>query len=247
MAVGTVAHHPFRVVSDFEPAGDQPTGGRQADRGSAARRPIPDAARHHRLRQERDRRVDHRAGAAADADPRPEQVARRAAGAGDARVLPAQPGRVLRQLLRLLPTRGVHPVVGHVHREGLVDQRRDRSPPPLGHCGAADASRRHRRRVGQLHLRHGQPGGVPGPAARAAHRRRLRPAQHPPPPRRPPVRPQRPHARAWQVPCPWRHDRDPPVVRGDGRAGRDVRRHGRPDHHDRHAHRRAALRDVARS
>src|SRR5918998_2681966 len=25
MALGTVAHHPFRVVSEFEPAGDQPT------------------------------------------------------------------------------------------------------------------------------------------------------------------------------------------------------------------------------
>ena len=36
-------------------------------------------------------------------------------------------------LLRLLPARGVPPVERHLHREGLVDQRRDRPAAPLGH------------------------------------------------------------------------------------------------------------------
>ena len=34
---------------------------------------------------------------------------------------PRQRGRVFRQLLRLLPARGLHPAVGHLHREGFVD------------------------------------------------------------------------------------------------------------------------------
>ena len=47
-------------------------------------------------------------------------------------LLPRQRGRVLRQLLRLLPARGVHPVERHLHREGRLDQRRDRPPAPRG-------------------------------------------------------------------------------------------------------------------
>ncbi|MEZ5297924.1 MAG: hypothetical protein R2697_17105 [Ilumatobacteraceae bacterium] len=72
------------------------------------------------------------AGPEADAHPGPEQESRRPARPGDARLLPEQPGRVLRVVLRLLPTRGVHPVERHLHREGLLDQRRDRPAPPLG-------------------------------------------------------------------------------------------------------------------
>ena len=48
-------------------------------------------------------------------------------------VLPAQSRRVLRVVLRLLPARGVHPVVRHVHRERQLDQRRDRPAAALGH------------------------------------------------------------------------------------------------------------------
>jgi excinuclease UvrABC helicase subunit UvrB len=36
--------------------------------------------------------------------------------------------RVFRQLLRLLPTPGLHPADRHLHREGQLDQRRDRTP-----------------------------------------------------------------------------------------------------------------------
>ena len=62
-------------------------------------------------------------------------------------------GRVLRLLLRLLPARGLHRGHGHLHREGLVDQRRDRPPAPLGHGRPAGAARRGDRGVGELHLR----------------------------------------------------------------------------------------------
>ena len=93
-------------------------------------RPVPDAARHHRVRQERHGRVDDRAGAEAHAGAGPEQVVGRPAGQRVPRVLPEEPGRVLRQLLRLLPARGVHPVERHVHRERQLGQRRDRPAAP---------------------------------------------------------------------------------------------------------------------
>jgi excinuclease UvrABC helicase subunit UvrB len=35
-------------------------------------------------------------------------------------------------LLRLLPARGVHPAARHLHREGLLAQRRSRTPAPRG-------------------------------------------------------------------------------------------------------------------
>ena len=230
------------VVSDFAPAGDQPAAIEALADGIDARRALPDAARHHRLGQVGHHRLDDRADAAADADPRPQQEPRRPARPGDARVLPEQPGRVLRQLLRLLPARGVHPVERHLHREGLVDQRRDRPAAPLGHGGAAHSTRRDRRRLGVVHLRHGQPRGVPGATARPQRRRRLRHAQHPAPARRHAVRPQRHDARPRQVPRARRHDRGPPGLRGVGAAHRDVRRHDRPAHDDRPAHRRDSCR-----
>ena len=227
---------PFRVVSDFEPAGDQPTAIASLSEGIRAGERFQTLARHHRVRQVGDDRVDDRAGAAADVDPRSQQEPRRPARAGDARVLPEQPGRVLRQLLRLLPARGVHPVERHLHREGLVDQRRDRSPAALGDGCAAHTPRRDRRRVGQLHLRHGQPRRVQGPAARHQRRRRLRHARHPAAARRHAVRPQRRRARARQVPRARRHDRGPPGLRRVGAADRAVRRHRRSAHPDRPAH-----------
>ena len=46
------------------------------------------------------------------------------------RVLPAQRGRVFRQLLRLLPARGLRALERHLHREGLV-----RSTSTSSRCG----------------------------------------------------------------------------------------------------------------
>ena len=72
-------------------------------------------------------------GQPADARARTQQEPRRAAHQRVPRALPEEPGRVLRLLLRLLPARGVPPDHRHLHREGLVDQRRDRPAPALGH------------------------------------------------------------------------------------------------------------------
>ena len=99
---------PFRLVSDFSPAGDQPKAIAELTDGHRGGRPVPDAARHHRLGQERHHRLDHREGAAAHAGARAQQVAGRPAGQRVPGVLPREPGRVLRLLLRLLPARGVH-------------------------------------------------------------------------------------------------------------------------------------------
>ena len=111
---------------------------------------------------------------------------------------PAQPGRVLRQLLRLLPARGVHALERHLHREGLLGQRRDRPAAPRLHLGAADPARHHHRGLGVLHLRPRVARGVRDAAARRAHRRGARPARDPAPARRHAVRPQRHEPRAGQ-------------------------------------------------
>ena len=228
------------MVSDFEPAGDQPDGHRGADRGHRARRPLPDAARHHRLGQERHHRLDHRAGAAAHAGAGPQQVAGRPAGQRVPGVLPRQPGRVLRLLLRLLPARGVHRLERHLHREGLVGQRRDRPAAPRGHLGAAHPARRHRGGLGVVHLRPRLARGVPRPAARTCavgeeHDQRVDPAAA----RRHAVRAQRHEPRAGQVPGAGRHHRGAPRLRRDGRAHRAVRRRDRAHQRGRPAHRRA--------
>ena len=69
----------------------------------------------------------------------------------------------------------------------------------------------------------------------------------PAPARRPAVRPQRPGARPGPVPGPRRHHRGPPLLRGDGAADRDVRRHRRPPDRHRPDHRRDAARRCERT
>ena len=168
----------LELVTDLTPAGDQPEAIAALGRGDRAGRPLPDPARDHRVGEElHDRRGD-REGAAADARARAQQDARRAARQRVPGAVPEEPGRVLRLLLRLLPARGVPPDDRHLHREGLVDQRRDRPPPPLGHQRADVAARRDHRGVGVGDLRprwsRGVRAAVPHPrrrgGARAARR-----------------------------------------------------------------------------
>ena len=83
----------------------------------------------------------------------PEQEPRRAAHERVPGAVPEEPGRVLRLLLRLLPARGLPPDHRHLHREGLVDQRRDRPASALGHERAHVAARRDHRGVGVGDLR----------------------------------------------------------------------------------------------
>ena len=60
----------------------------------------------------------------------------------------------------------------HLHREGLVGERRDRPAAPLGHLGAAHPARRHRGGVGVVHLRPRLARGVPRQHAPRAGRAR---------------------------------------------------------------------------
>ena len=219
-------------------AGDRPAG-----RGRRPRRPVPDPARHHRVGQVGHDRLGGRADAEADAGPRPQQGARRPAGQRVPPVLPRQPGGVLRQLLRLLPARGLHGLDRHVHREGVDDQRRDRPAPPLGDGGAAHPARRDHRRLGVGDLRPGLARAVRGPAPQAGpggaappRLRRATPGRHP-------VRAQRGEPHPWPVPGEGGHPGGLPFIRGDGVPGRVLRRRGRAhpadEPGDRRGHRRA--------
>ena len=69
---------------------------------------------------------------------------------------------LLRQLLRLLPARGLHPAARHLHRERRLDQRGDR-PPAAGHDQlAGQPPRRDHRRQRVVHLRLGLAGRLQG-------------------------------------------------------------------------------------
>ena len=92
-----------------------------------------------------------------------------------ARAVPAQRRRVLRLVLRLLPARGLRPADGHLHREGLLDQRRGRAAAALRDQLAAHAARRDRGLDRVLHLRSRHPAGVRRPDGPPQGRRRVRP------------------------------------------------------------------------
>ena len=97
------------------------------------RRPgLPDAARRHRLGQDLHHGQRDRAAGPAGDRVRAEQDAGRAALQRVPRVLPEERGRVLRQLLRLLPARGLRAAARPVHREGPLDQRAHRADAPVG-------------------------------------------------------------------------------------------------------------------
>jgi hypothetical protein len=57
----------------------------------------------------------------------------RRSSTASSRVLPAQRGRVLHLVLRLLPARSVRPLERHVHREGRLDQRGHRPAAAARH------------------------------------------------------------------------------------------------------------------
>ena len=193
------------------------------------RRPLPDPARGDRHRQDPHRRARRRAGAKADAGDRPQQDPGRPALQRVPRVLPAQRGRVLRQLLRLLPARGLPADVRHLHREGQLDQRRHRPAAARRHGCAVLAARRADRCLGVVHLRHGlagelrADGAVPGGRRRAAARGDAREAGLDP------VLPQRRGAGPRQVPRPRRRDRGAAGQHGVGLPDLAVRRRGRVD------------------
>ena len=129
---------------------------------------------------------------------------------------PAQRGRVLRLLLRLLPARGVRPAGRPLHREGLLAERRHRAAPALGDVVALHAQGRDRRRVGLVHLRARLAGGVARPAALPRGRERARSRRGAAQAHRVAVRPQRHGARPRALPRQGRHPRGPARERRDG-------------------------------
>ncbi len=216
------------------PAGrDRPD--RRADPGRGeGHRP----ARRDRHRQDGDGRVGRRAAAAPGAGHAAQQDPRRPVRQRAARDDAEQRGRVLRLLLRLLPARGVHPADRHLHREGLLDQRRGRAAAALRHQQPADPAGHDRRRLRLLHLRPRHPAGVRRPHAQGQARRHhgARPAaaqagRHA-------VHPQRHRLHPRHLPGPRRHHRDHPAVRGARGADRDVRRRDRAAVHAAPADRR---------
>ena len=224
----------LRLRAQRRPAdGDRRPG--EADQGGGAGRR---AARRHRHRQVGDDRLADRAGAAADAGDGAQQDAGRPAGQRVPRAAAQQRRRVLRQLLRLLPARGVHPADRHLHREGLLDQRRGRAAAAQRHQLAADPARRHRRRLGVLHLRPRHPAGVRRPDGPAPGRPRDRARRAAAPVRPDAVHPQRPRLHPRHVPGPRRHGRDHPGLRGARDPDRVLRRRDRADLHAAPADRR---------
>ena len=216
--------HQVRLRSEGRPAaGDRRPGGRRQ-----APRPHPGAARRDRLRQDLHDGEGDRGDAAAGAGAGAQQDLGGAALRRVQGVLSRQRGRVFRQLLRLLPARGLRSAHRHLYREGILDQRADRPHAPLGDALAAGARRRHHRGLGVVHLRHRlgrdlfgddlhdqagrapRPAGAdrrPGGAAVQALGRRLLPRR---------------------VPGARRRDRDfPRPLRGPRLAGVAVRRRGR--------------------
>src|SRR3546814_11225935 len=69
-------------------------------------------------------------------------------------LLSQQRGRIFRQLLRLLPARGLCAAIGYVHREGKLGERGDRPDAAFGDAIVARTRRRHHRRLGFVPLRH---------------------------------------------------------------------------------------------
>ena len=144
----------FVLASDYSPAGDQP----------AAIKELTEAA----LAGEQDQVLLGVTGsgktftmakviedaAAPGAGARAQQDPRRAALRRVQELLPRQCGRIFRQLLRLLPARGLRPALRHLHREGKLGERGDRPHAPLGDAVAARARRRDHRRLGVVPLRH---------------------------------------------------------------------------------------------
>ena len=74
-------------------------------------------------------------------------------------------GRIFRQLFRLLSTGSLHSSVGHLHREGFLDQRRDRTFATGGDQRAAFTPGHDRGCQRLVHLWHHLAGRLPANVA----------------------------------------------------------------------------------
>ena len=218
----------LKVVSEYEPSGDQPTAIAELVRGVEARRARPGAARRHRLRQDLHHGEGDRGGAEADADPGAEQDAGGAALRRDEELLPGQRGGIFRFVLRLLPARGVRPAHRHLYREGRADQRADRPHAPCGDAVAAGTQRRGDRGVGVVHLRYRLGRDLRQDGGEAGGRRPHRPRRAGEGAGRSAIPPQRRGVPARHVPAARRDRRHlPQPLRGPRLARLAVRRRDR--------------------
>src|SRR5690606_19742698 len=200
-------------------------GHRAAGRGLRERPRPPDAAGRHGVGQDLHDRQRDRAGAEAHAGHGAQQDAGGAAVRGVQVVLPAQRGRVLRQLLRLLPAGSLRRGVGHLHREGQFGERAHRADAAVGDQGAAGAAGRDHRLHGLGHLRPGRSERVLPDGAAHGPGRADRPARADPPPDGDAVHPQRDRAAPGYLPGARRRGRHPSGgERRRGGADRAVRR-----------------------
>ena len=157
----------WRVETYAVQAGIEVSAARRSNHGDCAAhaRPVrgrkaPGAAGRHRLRQDLHHGQGHRGGQPSGAGPGAQQDAGRAALSRVQELLPAQRGRILRLLLRLLPAGGLHSGRRRLHREGSDRQRRARQAAAVGHQVAVRAPRLHHCRLGELHLRPGFAGSL---------------------------------------------------------------------------------------
>ena len=144
---------PFRLGIDYKPRGDQATAIEALLRG------LHDGEQHQVLlgvtgsgktftmAKVIETSESSRAGAGAQQD------ARRAVVSGVQDLLSVERGRVLRQLLRLLPARSLHSRRRRLHRKRSHHQRRAGQAAPVGHALAVRAARLRHHRQRQLHLR----------------------------------------------------------------------------------------------
>ena len=177
---------PFRIASEFRPAGDQPQAidelceGLRRDERDQVLLGVTGSGKTFTMAH-----VIARTGAAGD-HPGAEQDARGAALRRDAELFPGKRGRIFRLLLRLLSARSLCSAHRHLCREGIVAERRDRPDASLGDPRDPRAPRCRRRRQCLVHLWHrlgrdlfaddararkgrpGQPQPAPGAARRAA-------------------------------------------------------------------------------
>ena len=162
---------PFDLVSPFQPAGDQPQAikaliaGLREGRKQQVLMGVTGSGKTFTMANVIQQLAPADAGAVAQQDPG-RAALRRVQG-----VLSAQRGALFRQLLRLLPARGLHPAAGYLHREGRRDQPGDRPAAAGGHQCPGQPPRRDHRGQRVVHLRLGfarRLQGDDGPPGRGA-------------------------------------------------------------------------------
>ena len=151
----------YQLTSEFQPTGDQPKAIAQLVQGVNNGEPAQVLLGRHRHGQNLHHGQRHCRNRQAGPGALPQQNPGRPALRRVQAVLPQQRRRVLHQLLRLLPARGLHCLLRRVHREGSGHQPGNREAAPAHHLHAAERpARRDCYCLGVVHLRHRQPRGV---------------------------------------------------------------------------------------